>query len=142
MSATEDRDRPSRVEREILEILERSEERQTPVEAIHAAVRRQQAPTRAPNVFSSHHESWAARLGSPEIIRLGGALLLALVAVALAGLSSLLGTLLAIASAVVFFSLWFPSRTPGIQQASRWRGQDLGPTGSPRPFWRDRKPPL
>lgn len=141
MSATEERERPSRVEREILEILERSEERQTPVEVIHAAVRRQQVTSRAPRVFSAHH-SWTSRLNSPGILRLGGALLLAIVAVAVAGLSSLLGTILAIASAVIFFSLWFPSRTPGIQNSPRWRGQDLGPTRGPRPFWRDRKPPF
>jgi hypothetical protein len=124
MTTTDPRDGSSRVEREILEILERAEASQTPVENFQAAVRRRRATTQA-QVSRGTAPRWLQDRLSPALLRLIAALALAFVAALIAGSSHLLAVLLAIASGIVFFSLWVPigpSRTGG---GRRWRGQDL-----------------
>jgi hypothetical protein len=80
---------------------------------------------------------------------MGGSLLLAAGAAMIADLSRLLAIGLAIASIVLFFSLWAPSRTSNLGDApTRWRGQDLRDPEQPpsidvekiRSWWNQRKP--
>jgi len=133
MNASDQRDGSSRVEREVLEILERAEAAQTPVENLQAAVRRKRVTARA-QVPRPASPNWLLERLSPEIMRIAGALLLAIAAVAISDFSRLLAVVLAIASALAFFSLWLPSRTPGPGESPRWRGQDLRDPGSSSPF--------
>jgi hypothetical protein len=118
----------SRVEREILEILERADSSKTPVDNLQAAVRRQRASARA-------RAPRAPRIAlSPELLRIGGALFFAIGAAAIADISRLLAMVLAIASVVALFSLWFPSRPSGIGETQRWRGRDLRDQSGPPGF--------
>jgi hypothetical protein len=139
MNAREPQGGSSRVEREILEILERADAGPKPVEQLQTAVRRQNAAARAqlsrtvPTVWSS------------DLLRMAGALLLAILAAAIADASRLVAIVLALGSMAAFFSLWVPSRGPNLGDAPRWRGQDLrhsgGPPGfDPQRFWPRRNP--
>ncbi len=130
MNASEEPRGSSRVEREVLEILERSEASRTPVEQIQTAVRKQSDSARAQLSRTAAGDGFLARIPG-DIARLGGALLLAIAAVVVSDFSRLLGVLLAIVSAVVFFSLWLPSRPSGPGSAPRWRGRDLSDDGPP-----------
>jgi hypothetical protein len=131
MNVTEPGDRSSRVEREILEILERAEASQTPVENLQAAVRRQQQSAREQIRRSSRRQSLPSWL-TPQIARILGAFGLAILAVLVGDVSRVVAILLAIASAVLFFSIWFPSGPQQTGGRQRWRGQDLnGPEGPP-----------
>jgi hypothetical protein len=139
MSATDQRDGPSRVEREIREILERADTPPSPAQALQSAVRRQSSAARAQLT-----RRWRPAFSS-DLAKLGGALLLALTAALLSGASHLLAILLAIASGIVFLSLWFPSRSGGLGGSHRWRGRDLNDPGSMRgpgdwPVWPRRGP--
>jgi NADH:ubiquinone oxidoreductase subunit 2 (subunit N) len=62
---------------------------------------------------------------TPETLRIVGALALAIVAVMLGEVSRLLAVLAAIASLIVFFSLWFPTSGTSSSTRPRWRGRDL-----------------
>jgi hypothetical protein len=141
MTSESPRNGSTRLEREILEILERTDTTATPVDDLQAAVRRRSASARG------RMRQVSKPALSPDILRLGGALLFAVGAAAVSELSRLLATLLAIASLILFFSLWArmgPSSAGGPQ---RWRGQDL--RDPPRPpididrlrTWRPRWPP-
>jgi hypothetical protein len=151
MSTPDPRGGSTRVEREIREILERVDTAPTPskaplhrsgespIEQLQATVRRQRATARAQ----------VSRAGkptiSPDLARIGGALLLAIAAAALADASRLLAIVLAIGAVVAFFSLWMPNRPGGLGDSPRWRGQDLqGPGGSrgfdAERFWPPRNP--
>jgi hypothetical protein len=142
MNADSPRNGSTRVEREILEILERADAAATPVDDFQAAVRRRRASAR------QRLSRVAMPALSPQLLKIGGALLLAAVAAAISDLSRLPATLLAIASIVVFFSLWVPSRASGIGDTPRWRGQDVRDPGRPpsidvdrlRSWWNQRKP--
>lgn len=136
MNASEEPRGSSRVEREVLEILERSEASRTPVEQIQTAVRKQSDSARAQLSRTAAWDGVLARIPG-DIARLGGALLLAIGAVVVSDFSRLLGVLLAIVGALVFFSLWLPSRPSGPGSAPRWRGRDLSDGGPPR-FGSDR----
>lgn len=130
MNASEERDRSSRVEREILEILERAEQAKTPVEHVQSTVRRHGVEARAQLAQRT------AQTPFPDVIRsdvgkIAGAVVLAVLAAALANASGLLAMLLAIASAILFFSLWFPGRGASNPSGPRWRGQDLRRPNSP-----------
>jgi hypothetical protein len=57
MNASDPGEKSSRVEREVLEILERASASQSPVENMHATVRRQSASARARLAKSAHHPS-------------------------------------------------------------------------------------
>ena len=124
MSASDPGDRSSRVEREVLEILERADAAKSPVEAVQETVRRQSATARR-RLSTSAQEQRRPNRFPQGLLRIGGALGLA-IAAALVGDAFRLGAIvLAIGSAVVFFSLWVPSRVSGQGGAPRWRGRDL-----------------
>jgi hypothetical protein len=132
----------TRLEREILEILERTDSSATtPVDELQAAVKRRSASARGRVRQVSKPEI------SPEILRIGGALLLAVGAAAVSDLSRLLATILAIASLVLFLSLWVPTRPSSAGGPPRWRGQELRDPAHPPSFdidrlrtWRPRWP--
>jgi hypothetical protein len=122
--STESPERPSRLEQEVREILERTEAQRSPMEHIsdsvdHTRAEAQQRLQR-PAPFPAR-----SKYLTPDILRLVGALALALVAVLLSGISNLLATVAAIASLIVFFSLWFPSIRSSTTHRPRWRGRDL-----------------
>ncbi len=130
MNASEEPRGSSRVEREILEILERSEASQSPVDQLQTAMRRQRASART-QLSRKSSEGWTFARLPMDIFRIAGAFLLAIAAAALSDVSHLVAVILAIASAAVFFSLWVPARpsTPG--GPPRWRGRDLHDDGPP-----------
>jgi hypothetical protein len=114
----------TRVEREILEILERADAKPTPVQDLQSAFRNQSvsAKARMPRMPSLNL--------SPGLYRIGAALILAIAAAGVSGISHLGGLILAVLSLAVFFSLWFASRGPGGGGGpQRWRGQDLNAPG-------------
>lgn len=139
MNASDQRDRSSRVEREIREILERTDTEPTPMRSIPATIRRRSVAARA-HVAGSASRDWVASRMSSEVARIGGALVLAIAAAGISGLSQLVAVTLAIASLLVFFSLWFPSRPSGPGGSRRWRGQDLGDSGPSSPGRNRNKP--
>ena len=147
MNAGDPGEKSSRVEREVLEILERANAANSPVENVQATVRRQSASARA-RLSTSGREPWRLRRWPQGLFRIGAALVLA-IAAALIGEAFRLGAiLLAIASAIAFFSLWVPSRVSGPGSAPRWRGQDLRDEDDPPGFdltriprWRGPKGP-
>lgn len=139
MNATGSQEGSSRVEREVLEILERAEASQTPVDQLQATVRRQRATVGA-KLAPSSVEGPLRSLFATDIARIAGSLLLALLAALLSDASRLLAFVLAIASVLLLLSLWLPSRGSSPGGAPRWRGQDLRGPGPP-PFGRDRNGP-
>jgi hypothetical protein len=128
MSTRDPQGGSSRVEREILEILERADAAPRPVDHLQAAVRRQKTTARS-RLSRATPPAW-----NPELLRIGGALLLAILAAVVADVSRLIAIVLAVGSAIAFFSLWLPSRGPHLGDAPRWRGQDLRRPGSPPAF--------
>jgi hypothetical protein len=133
MNASDPGERSSRVEREVLEILERTGTTPSPVENVQATVRRQSASARARLVKSAREPSRLREL--PQgLLRIGAALLLAIAAALIADAFRLGAILLAIASAIAFFSLWVPVRVSGPGSAPRWRGQDLRDDDDPPGF--------
>jgi hypothetical protein len=109
----------SRVEREILEILEKADASVTPIDKFSNNFRRRSQV--APPSISS-------KLGgkvTPEIIKIAASLLLAFLAAAVSNASHLLGLGFAIASLILLFTLWIPSRSAGFGEHPRWRGRDL-----------------
>jgi hypothetical protein len=124
MNASDPGERSSRMEREVIEILERANAAKSPVENVQATVRRQSASARA-RMSKSTREPWRLQQWPQGLFRIGAALLLA-IAAALIGETFHLGAIvLAIASAIAFFSLWVPSRVSGPGNSPRWRGRDL-----------------
>lgn len=121
---TESPERPSRLEQEVREILERSEAQRSPMDHLSDSVHRTrvEAQQRLTRPATSRASS---RILTPDILRIVGALALAIVAALLAGVSGLLATVAAIASLIVFFSLWFPSSRATSSSRPRWRGRDL-----------------
>ena len=121
---TESPERPSRLEQEVREILERTEAQRSPMDHISDSVHRTrveaQQRLKRPTPLPA-----ASRFRSPDLLRLVAALALAIVAALLGGVSNLLATVAAIASLLVFFSLWFPSSCPTSASRPRWRGRDL-----------------
>ncbi len=120
--------RPSRLEAEIAEILERTE--QQPPASLTDHVRRKTAarPPQRPAVTPSLPSLHSLGPGSFLI----GALLFAALGAAIHGASPLLATLLAIVSCVSFAMVWVRRAPPGMNRTKTWRGRDLdfGP-GSP-----------
>jgi hypothetical protein len=140
MNAGDPGEKSSRVEREVLEILERANAATSPVENVQATVRRQSASARA-RLSKSAREPWRLRQWPQGLFRIGAALFLA-IAAALIGEAFRLGAIvLAIASAIAFFSLWVPSRASGAGSPPRWRGRDLHDDDDPPGFDLTRIPP-
>jgi len=124
MNASDPGERSSRVEREVLEILERASATHSPVENVQATVRRQSASARA-RLAKSSRKPWRLQDWPQGLFRIGAALVLAIGAAFIADTFRLGAILLAIASAIAFFSLWVPTGVSGPGDAPRWRGQDL-----------------
>jgi hypothetical protein len=133
MNASDPGEKSSRVEREVLEILERASAAQSPVENVQATVRRQSASARARLSKSTHRPS-RLRDWPQGLLKIGAALLLAIGAALVADAFRLGAIMLAIASAIVFFSLWVPDRVSGPGNSPRWRGQDLREEDDPPGF--------
>jgi hypothetical protein len=133
MNAGDPGERSSRVEREVLEILERADAAQSPVENVQATVRRQSASARA-RLAESSHQPWRIREWPPGLFKIGAALILAIGAALIADAFRAGAVFLAIASAIAFFSLWVPARASGAGDAPRWRGQDLREGDDPPGF--------
>jgi len=109
----------SRVEREILEILEKADASVTPIDKFSNTIRRR--PQIARPTISS-------RLGgriTPGIAKIAASIVLAILSATVAGASHLLSLGFAIASLIVLFTLWIPSRTANIGERPRWRGRDI-----------------
>ena len=121
---TESPERPSRLEQEVREILERSEAQWSPIDQIGESVQRRKIEAQRRLQQSAPSRS-RSRYFTPELMRIAGALALAVVAIVLGSVSHLLAVLAAIASLLVFFSLWFPTSHPSSSQRPRWRGRDL-----------------
>ena len=121
---TEIPERPSRLEQEVREILERTEAERSPIDHINDSVRRRtiEAQHRLQRPASRSRRS---RVFTPEILRIVGSLALAIMAVLLGSVSNLLAVVLAIASLLVFFSLWLPSPRATTAGRPKWRGRDL-----------------
>jgi hypothetical protein len=121
---TESPERPTRLEQEVREILERTEAQRTPIDQIGDAVHRQRVATQR-RLKRSSPLAVQSRILTPEILRIVGALALAVLAVMFGEVSRLLAMVLAIASLIVFFSLWFPTSRVTSTDRPRWRGRDL-----------------
>ena len=133
MNASDPGERSTRVEREVLEILERTSAAQSPFENVQATVRRQSTSARA-RLAKSSHQPWRLREWPQGLFRIGAALLLAIAAALIADAFRLGAIILAIASAIAFFSLWVPGRGSGPGDAPRWRGRDLREDDDPPSF--------
>jgi VIT1/CCC1 family predicted Fe2+/Mn2+ transporter len=140
MNASDPGERSTRVEREIREILERADATQRPVDNFQAAVRRKRATMQAKAPMASPSRWTPANL-SPDLAKILGALALAIAAAVMADSLRFLAVILGIASAVVFFSLWVPSRTSGLGDSPRWRGQRLDDDEPRFGFGTSRTPP-
>ena len=133
MNASDPGERSSRVEREVLEILERAGAAPSPMENVQATVRRKGASARE-RLSNGPRKPWRLQEWPQGLFRIGAALLLAIGAALIADAFRLGAILLAIASAIAFFSLWVPTRVSGPGDAPRWRGQDLRGEDDPPGF--------
>ncbi len=121
---TESSERPSRLEQEVREILERTEAQRSPMDHINDSVHRRRVEAQQ-RLKQPAHSPLSSRFLTPEILRIVGALALAIMAALLGGISGLLAEVAAIASLMVFFSLWFPATHTSSAGRQRWRGRDL-----------------
>jgi hypothetical protein len=133
MNASDSGEKSSRVEREVIEILERASAAQSPVENVQATVRRQSASARA-RLSKGAHQPSRLREWPQGLLKIGAALLLAIAAALIAETFRLGAVILAIASAIAFFSLWVPARVSGPGSGPRWRGRDLRDDDDPPGF--------
>ena len=147
MNASDPGERSSRVEREVLEILERANTPPSPVESMQATVRRQRASASSRLSIGARH-GWWPRNWPQDLLRLAAALVLAIAAAMIAEAFRFGALVLAIASAIAFFSLWAQPRTSGLGKPTRWRGRDLNERDDPPSFdlsrllrWRGPKGP-
>jgi hypothetical protein len=124
MNASDPGERSSRVEREVLEILERTSSAPSPVENVQATVRRQSASARA-RLSRSSRQPWRLQEWPQGLFKIGAALLLAIGAASIADAFRIGAIVLAIASAIAFFSLWISTGVSRPSDMPRWRGQDL-----------------
>src|SRR5918993_567406 len=115
MNASDPGERSTRLEREVLEILERANTPPSPVENVQATVRRQRASASARLSIDARH-GWWPRNWPQDLFRLAAALALA------------------IASAIAFFSLWAQPRTTSLGKPTRWRGRNLDDQDDPPNF--------
>jgi hypothetical protein len=133
MNASDPGERSSRVEREVLEILERTSAAQSPIENVQATVRHQSTSARA-RISKRSHQPWRFQEWPQGLFRIGAAVLLAIAAALIADAFRIGAIVLAFASAIAFFSLWVPARVSGPGDTPRWRGQDLRDGDDPPGF--------
>jgi hypothetical protein len=108
----------------VREILERADAQRSPIDHLGESVHRRTTEAQQRLKRTAPMQS-RSKILTPGIQRILGALVLAVVAVLLGEVSRLLATLAAIASLVVFFSLWFPTSGTSSSHRPRWRGRDL-----------------
>lgn len=113
----------SRVESEVLEILERADRDPT----IADKVRAKSLETRV--ALGRRATPGCPRNLTPSLLLLGS-VLLAIAAAALRGVSPLLAILLGFASFGMLAALWF-DRGQSMPSVSKWRGRDLDPRSGP-----------
>ena len=147
MNASDPGERSSRLEREVLEILERTSTPPSPVESVQATVRKQRASANARFSIGARR-GWRPQNWPQDLLRLTTALVLAIAAAMIADAFRFGALVLAIASAIVFFSLWAQPRTSSLGKPTRWRGRDLDDRDDPPNFdpgrllrWRGPKGP-
>ena len=147
MNASDPGERSSRLEREVLEILERTNTPASPVESMQATVRRQRASA-STRLSVGARRGWWPQDWPQDLLRLAAALVLAIAAALIAEAFRFGALVLAIASAVAFFSLWVQSRPSSLSKPTRWRGRDLDDRDDPPRFdpgrvprWRGPKGP-
>lgn len=121
---TESPERPSRLEQEVREILERTEAQRSPMDHLSDSVHRTRAEAQQ-RLKRPGPSPALSRYLTPEILRIVGSLALAIVAALLGEVSRLLAILAAIASLIIFFSLWFPTAGASSSTRPRWRGRDV-----------------
>jgi len=125
----------SRVEDEVLEILQKADRPPTVADQVRAKAREGKV-TLGRAAISQDRFDLRGPLGA-----LLGAVAVALLGSLLRGVSPLLASLLGVLAFALFCSLWFaPSTGPGT--GNRWRGRDLGdlPGRPPTPFRRPGPP--
>lgn len=124
----------SRLEDELIEILDKADRPPTPIEQARAKARESRLTLGRAAANPGRFDPRG------PLAPLLGALGLAIFAVVVRGFSPLLATLLAIAAFAVFCLVWFaPSTGPGT--GNRWRGRDLGDSPGRPPTWRRPGPP-
>jgi hypothetical protein len=137
---------PTRLEREVAEIIERSERQ--PISLVDEARRRanaSRAPARSPKPSATTLSDWFDRLGPGRYLIL--AVVAAVLALLVSDFSPLLANLLAIVCvAAIFIPVVQRFRQPDSPGTKTWRGQDLSrppspPAGLERIFDRFRRPP-
>ncbi|MCC6313324.1 MAG: hypothetical protein IT337_04885 [Thermomicrobiales bacterium] len=121
--------RRSRLEDEVIEILNKTDRPPTVVDRAKARAAESQATLlrefRRPST-----------LQRPPLAMLAVSLVLAIAAALVSGIAPFLGILLGLASFAALASLWF-QRTPAASSPPRWRGRDMG--GRPKPAeWLER----
>ena len=147
MNASDPGERSTRLERELREILERADTPPSPVENMQATMRRQRASASARLSAGARH-AWLPRNWPQDLVRLAAALVLAIAAAMIGEVFRFGALVLAIASAIAFFSLWAQPRTSSLGKPTRWRGRDLNDRDDPPSFhpgrllrWRGPKGP-
>ena len=130
MNASDQGERSSRLEREVLEILERTNTPPSPVDSVHATVRRKRASASA-RLSVDARQGWWPRNWPQDLVRLTTALVLAIAAAMIADAFRAGALALAIASAIAFFSLWAQPGSSSLGRPTRWRGRDLNDRDDP-----------
>ena len=121
----------SRVENEIIEILERVDRQPSVIEQVRASSLSRQTALR-----QTINQRRMVRL-TPRVAILAS-LVLAIVAIALRGSVPWLAALMAVASFLALISLWFNRVDPSLGPP-KWRGQDLGAGPTALEQWRARR---
>lgn len=127
----------SRLETEILEIIERADREPTPIDKARGSLTR--ARFGAPRAMQHHSRRWRKRLGGVGLLIV--AAVLAVLSFVLDDRSALLGRILvfaAILAFVVFFGRAFLAGRAGQDQPKRWRGRDFNDDYTPRDSWKER----
>jgi hypothetical protein len=147
MNASDPGERTTRLEREVLEILERADTPPSPVENMQDTVRKQRASVSA-RLSLGAHQRWFPRNWPQDLLRLAASLVLAIAAAIISETFRFGGLVLAIASAITFFSLWVQPRSSSLGGPTRWRGRNLDDRNDPPNFdpgrllqWRGPKRP-
>lgn len=134
----EPNDKPkTRLESEILEIMERADREPTPIEKARGSLTK--ARFGAPRALDQHSRRWRSRVSGLGLLL--AAAVLAILSFVLDDRSALVGRLLgfaAILAFVVFFAKAFLGGRSEQDQTKRWRGRDLDDDYSPRDSWKGR----
>jgi hypothetical protein len=134
----EPNDKPkSRLEAEIMEIMERADREPTSIEKARGSL--QKARVSAPGMIDRQSRRWTGRLTGLGLLL--AAAVLAVLSFVLDDRSALLGRMLAFAALlafIAFFAKAFMAARTGQSEHKRWRGRDFGDDYSPQDAWKDR----